>query len=91
MGKLTEMGILEHSISLWAVNKVFVPKKDHGMRVSTDYRSLNNVTVTDAYSMEDVRDRLDWLSRKKVYSAFDLEDGFYKIELDDESRPLTAV
>lgn len=59
-----EMGILKHSISPWAANNVFVPKKDHCMRVATDYQSLNNVRVSDEYPMEDVHGTLDWLSRK---------------------------
>ena len=91
MSRLVELGVLEQSISPWAANNVFVPKKDHGVRVTTDFRALNNVTVTDAYPMEDVRNTLDWLATKKIYSTFDLKDGFYQVELDVGSRPLTAV
>eukprot|EP00171_Calliarthron_tuberculosum_P002219 IDg2219t1 len=91
MGRLLEIGVLEQAVSPWAANNVFVPKKDSGTRVTTDFRSLNNVTVTDAYPMEDVRDTIDWLARKRIFSAFDLKDGFYQVELDEESKPLTAV
>ena len=45
------------------------------MRVTTDFRALNNMTVTDAYPMEDVHNTLEWLASKKFYSTFDHEDG----------------
>jgi hypothetical protein len=41
--------------------------------------------------MEDVRETLDWLARKKIFSTFDLKDGFFQVLLAKESRPLTAV
>lgn len=55
MGKLLELGLLEKSVSHWAANNLFVRKKINWVRVTMDYRALNNVTVTDFYSMEDVR------------------------------------
>lgn len=85
------MVIMWQSRSPWAANNVFVPKKYSGMRVPSDYRSLNNVIVTDAYPMEDVNDTLYWFSRKKVYSTFDLKEAFYQVELYDISKPLPAA
>lgn len=45
----------------------------------------------NAFPMEDAHILLDRLSQKKVCSAFALEDGLYQIDLNKESRPLTAV
>lgn len=78
-------------VSSWAANNVFVSKKNHGMRVATDFRALNHVTETDSHSMEDVLNVLNWILFEKVYSMIDLKDGFTQVELDAESRPLTAV
>ncbi len=71
--------------------KRFVPKKDGGVRVTTDFRGLNNATVTDSYPMENVREVLDWLSSKSIFSTFDLKDGFFQVELAEDSKKQTAV
>lgn len=91
MIKLIKMSVLKEQFSPWSANNIFIPMKYCGVWVTTDFRALNNVTVTDAYRMGDVQATLDWLVGKKVYSIFDLKDGFYKVELSKESRPLSAV
>lgn len=91
MRRLLSIGVLEHLASPWAANNVFVPRNDLGVCVTTNFRALSNVTITDAYPMEDVNNVLDWLSSKKMFSMFDLKDGFYKFKLGEEPRPLTAM
>lgn len=91
MQKLLQMEVLEHAVSPWAANNVFVRKKDGGIRVTSDFRALNDATVTDTYPMEDVRNVLNWLAGKNVFSTFDLKDGFFQVELEEESKPLTAI
>lgn len=49
------------------------------------------MTESDVYPMEDLITSLDWLSSKKVYSKIDLNDGFYQLLLDKQSRLLTVV
>lgn len=39
MGRLLWIGVLENSNSPWAAINVFVPKKDHGVRVRADFRA----------------------------------------------------
>ena len=41
--------------------------------------------------MPDGPNMVDWLAGKKVFSFFDLKDGFFQVELDDSSKPLTAI
>lgn len=91
MGRLLKLGVLEPAVSPWAANNVFVRKKDHGIRVTSDFRRLNALTVTESYPMENVRETLDWLATKKVFSTFDIKDGFYNVELAPESRACTAI
>ena len=91
MWKLLNIGVLEQAVSPWAANNVFVRKKDGRIRVISDFRALNAATVTDTYPMEDVRNTLDWLAGKKDFSTFDLKDGFFQVELDASSKPLTAI
>lgn len=89
--KALRLAVLEQSISPWAACNVFVPKEDSGTRVTTDFQALNNVTETDPFLMGDVHNTLDWLSRKKIFSTFDLKEDFFQVKLGDESKPLTAV
>ena len=91
MNKLLKMVILEPSVSPWAANNVFARKTYGGTRVTSDFRRLNSLTVTDSYPMENVRDTLDWLASKSVFSVFDLKDGFYQVELHPDSRACTAI
>lgn len=41
--------------------------------------------------MEDMGHGLECLSSKKIFSTFDLKDGSFQFELDEESRPCTAI
>lgn len=91
MRQLIALGVLEPSVSPWASSDVFVRKKDGIIRVTADFRALNDATVTDSYPMEDMRQVLDWLGSKRIFSCFDLKDAFYQVELSPESRPLTAI
>lgn len=66
MSRLLQRGALEELISPCAFRNVFVPKKDFGIRVTTNFGALKNVTGTNTYPMEDVQLNPDWLDRKKV-------------------------
>lgn len=81
-----ELGVVEKSVSKWAENNVSVLKKDNGVRVTTFYRALSNITVSYSYSMEDVRKMVERLATKKVFGVFGLKDGLYQVELDEEFR-----
>lgn len=61
------------------------------MCVTTDIKALNSLTETDAYPVKDIRETIDWLSGKRVFSTFNLKDGYYQMEIAKESRPLNAV
>ena len=91
MEKLLRMGVFEHASSPWATCIVFVRKKDGSTRVTSDFRGLNAVTVSDSYPMEDVRATLDWMETKSVFSVFDLKDVFFQVELAEGSRDYTAI
>ncbi len=55
------------------------------------FSGSEHATVTDSYPMEDVRETLDWLATKKIFSTFDLKDGFFQVELEEYSKPITAI
>ena len=70
---------------------MFLLEKDGSIRVASDFRALNDATVTDSYPMQDTRQGLDWWGSKRVLSTFDVKDAFYQVELEDRSNPLTAI
>ena len=69
---------------------ILVPKKDGGWRPCVDYRALNSVTIPDRYPMPVLREVLHNLGGKQVFSSLDLLSGYWQVELDDASKPLTA-
>lgn len=79
MEMLLDMGVLEPAISPWATNNVFVRKKDGGIRAPSDFSRLNDLTVTDSYPMENLRDTLEWKEKNKLFSILDLKYGFYQV------------
>lgn len=91
MEKLLEKRVMELSVSWLAANIVFVSKKDGDTQATSDFRSLNDLTITDTYPMEKVRTTMDWLSSKRILSTFDLHKGSYQVELEEDSRKCTAV
>lgn len=91
MEKLIMPGLLEPRTSPWASNNVLVREKDGTMSVTADFRALNNATVTESFPMEFMRQVLDWLGNKIILSTLDLNEAFYQVELEDKSKPPTAI
>ena len=83
-------GIIEPSFSPWSSAPVLVQKKSGGKRFAVDYRGLNNKTRKDSYPLPQISDALDCFAGARWFSTLDLTQGFWAIELDDESKPKTA-
>ena len=60
------------------------------LRFCVDYRKLNEVTVKDQYSLPAADDLLLALNGYSYFAVFDLKSGFWQVELEEASRPLTA-
>ena len=76
--------------SAWASPVVLVRKRDGTVRWCIDYKKLNNVTVKDAYPLPRIDMCLDSLGSAKYFSTFDLQSGYWQIELDDKDMSKTA-
>ena len=88
--KLVELGIVVPSTSPWASPVVPVPKTDGTVRVSIDYRKLNEVTIADPYYMATMEEILERVGESRVMSKLDLAKGFYQVEVEPTSREKTA-
>ena len=55
-----------------------------------DFRKLNLITERQAFPMPNVEDLLDKLNGAGYFSAIDLGNAYYQVELDQESQEKTA-
>ena len=74
----------------WVSSMVIVKKPNGNIRVCLDPKDLNKVLKCSHYPMPTINDILPELSRAKVFSVFDVKNGFWHIELDEESSKLTC-
>ena len=87
---MEEVGAIRKSNSPWLSSIVLVKKKDGNLRFCIDLRKLYAGTVKDAYALPRIEETLDYLAGSKWFSALDLKLGYWQVELDEESKPLTA-
>lgn len=83
-------GIISNSNSNYASPIVMVKKKDETLRLCVDYRKLNKKIVMDRYPMPNMELIIDELHTANVYSTLDLENGFFHVPVEKESRRYTA-
>ena len=87
---LVENSWVEPSSSPWGAPILFVPKKDSALRLCVDYRDLNAVTVDDSFPLPRIEVVLHRAAQASYFSKIDLASGFHQIEVEANSRPLTA-
>ena len=90
LDEMLRMGAIRRSNSPWASAVVLVRKKDGALRFCIDLRKLNERTVKDAYSLPQIEDSLDVLNGSCIFTSIDLKSGYWQVELDEKSIPLTA-
>ncbi len=70
-----------------------VPKKQgQGLRIVQDFRQLNQNSHIDKYSMKEINECIGDIGRanSSIFSMLDLTSGFWQMQLEEESQPLTA-
>ena len=88
--EMLEIGAISESKSPWASAVVLVRKKDGSLRFCIDLRKLNARTVKDAYSLPRIKETLDCFNGAQWFTSLDLKSGYWQVELDEESKALTA-
>ncbi|ABS76283.1 polyprotein [Bougainvillea chlorotic vein banding virus] len=59
-------------------------------RMVFNYKTLNDNTYRDPYSLPGINTIIQKVGRSKIYSKFDLKSGFHQVAMDPESIPWTA-
>ena len=96
--ELERLNIIEKSTTPWQSPVVMVAKKTNPgdppqLRFAIDFRKLNAVTEDNIYwplpRLEEVLDTLGE-SRSQIFSVLDMRQGFFQLELDDETKHKTG-
>ena len=90
LSNLLDQGIVEESSSPWASPIVMVPKADGTLRLCTDFRKVNSVTVPDPFPLPRIEDLLDRVGKAKYLTKLDMTRGYWQVPLDDVSVPISA-
>ena len=88
--EMIEVGAIHKSNSPWASAIVPVRKKDSSLRFCIDLCKLNARTIKEAYSLPRIDETLDCLGRATIFTSLDLRIGYWQVEMEEESKPLTA-
>ncbi|GJP58380.1 hypothetical protein CLOP_g23603 [Closterium sp. NIES-67] len=67
-----EKKTIRPSTSPYAAPILFTPKKDGGLRMCTDYRALNNITIKSRFPIPHADDLIDQLRGAMIFSNIDL-------------------
>ena len=90
--KLIELDIIEAVTSppTWVNPLVVVKKSDDSIRLCVDMREANEAIIRQPYQIPTLDEMLQEFNGCKVFAKLDLNKGYHQIELDKDSRDLTA-
>jgi len=83
-------GIVRPSLSEYASPVVLVKKKNGAYRLCVDYRRLNQKIIKDHYPLPLIDDQLNRLQGARIFTTLDLKNGFFHVDVDEDSRKFTA-
>ena len=87
---MEQRGVIEKSTSPYSFPILLVPKPDGSYRFCTDFRALNDATVTEVFPLPSVRECLDSLQGSCLFTTLDLYSGYWQIPVEKGSRHKTA-
>lgn len=90
--EMTEMNVISKvdEPTDWVSRMVTSIKKNGDIRICIDPQALNAALKRELHPLPVIDDILPELSKARIYSKFDLRNGYWQCELDDESSRLTT-
>lgn len=82
-----DKGFICPSSSPWGSPVLFMKKKDDSLRMCVDYRSLNEVTIKNKYSLPRIGDLFYQMNGACVFSKIDLRLGYFQLKIRPEDIP----
>ncbi|EFP06197.1 hypothetical protein CRE_10709 [Caenorhabditis remanei] len=83
-------GLIEESTSPYTSPLLMIPKPNGEIRIVIDYRRLNLITRSRTYIMPNTIDICEEASRGKLFSVFDIAQGFHTIPMHEAHKERTA-
>ena len=74
--EMLDLGIIEQSESLWASSIISVPKSDVSVRLCTDNRKVNALTIRDQFSSPCVEDLIDRVLKDQFLTKIDMTRAY---------------
>ena len=85
-------GKVEPGSGPWNLPSFLVPKKTPGQyRLVQDFRPLNEVTQKDGHPLPRISDILQRQAEFRLWSKFDLVDGYHQMPILESDRPYTCM
>ena len=88
---LLQSGVIRESNSPFASPVVLVRKKDGGLRICVDFRTLNARTIRDSYPLPRITETLEALKGARYFCTLDLQSGYLQVKIKDEDQEKTAM
>jgi hypothetical protein len=85
--ELQEARYIRPSSSPWGATVLFIQKKDGSQRMCVDYRSLNDATVRNKYSLPRIEDLFDQMRDARVFSKIYLRSGYHQMKIRPADIP----
>ena len=83
-------GLIQRLTSPYSSPLVVIPNKSGGVRVTVNYKKLNQISKLSQLPIPRVDQVLDSLGSGRVFSLFDLVSSFHHITAHKDTVPLTA-
>ena len=82
--------IIEESRSSWSSPCTLVPKYYGGFCFCTDFKKVNNKTMSDSFPIARIADCIDQIGKAKFVSTFDMLEGYWQVPLTYRAHEISG-